>query len=526
MTITYKIHNSTSQLVKTVMLRKFFQMTFVSDDRKSLHIYTATVMGASPDVYNDGSNGQDRKATGFLSSLEQVKPFRMRFEFAVATNDHNEVLNITHEDITECQKDSFLKEEECIRQVWGSRCSIFTDDQVKICGCLDKLYREAGQTEKLSILESEKDLTAKLAGRKLLWTEQQKGGMENALFNSLSLAGRFEKVEEPPVPRKRDAISYRSAYTINSPTDLTVPDGMELVNWVLTTIQFKYPFSEEELNYVIKKDNIDASSCVLLCPDFTWYFAPPVKSFIDSRNSMVELKRGQNSGSIACECPIRQRKDVYLSRDKYQNSISTVPNKLTVNFSRWDRDEKINARQKYRLSARDILPSPETISDIVEIGIYLNMSDEHSRGNRQFMLGLFISFALAFGIDSSRLAEISAYFTSITKFFPLDVWWITLLVLFSLVLVNRPTAFAKHERLLLGARKGILLFTMLWTVIAFAFLRSPLFGDFVAVSTDMLGIIMSISLIVILVVQVVYLFNVRINRFDNLFVRLFGDDIL
>ena len=528
MTITYTIHNSTSELVKTVMLRKFFQMTFVSDDRKALHIYTATVIGASPYIYyEENSEGTKRKPEDFLSRLSSANSFRMRFEFAVAANDHNEVLNITHEDITETTKDGFLEEEECIRQVWGTRCSVFTDDQEKIHERLKILYENISEEKKdFSELVS---ATGKLCGKKLLWTEQQKGGMKKSLLTSLSIPGKFEIVDEPPVPRKRDEISYRSAYTINVPSDLKMPDGIELVNWVITTIEFKYPLNTEEYNYVIKKDNTEQSNYALLCPDFTWYFAPPVKTFIDSRNSMVELKRGKTGGNVLCACPIKQRKDVYLLNDKYQNSINTVPNKLTVNFSRWDKDEKINARQKYRLSAREILPNPETISDISEIDIYLDMSDEHNRGNRQFILGLFISFALSFGIDSGRLQEISKYFPFITNLIPLDVWWISFLVLFSLVLMNKPAVFAKHERGQLLFRKVLIYLTMVWTGIAFGVLRSPIVttileGDNI-VQTGV-SYFMMVTLCVLIIGQGIYLRMIRINKFDNLFVRLFGDDIL
>ena len=509
------------------MLRKFFQMTFVSDDRKALHIYTATVIGASSAISYDGKT-EETKPENFLSSFASAEAFRMRFEFAVATNDHNEVLDITHEDITETPQNGFLEEEECIRQVWGARCSVFTDDQEKICSKLDNLSQGIS-SQSLDSSSKSAAITAKLSGKKLLWTEQQKGGMKNSLFTSLSLPGEFQVVDEAPVPRKRDEVSYRCAYTINVPTDIVIKNGIELVNWVLTTITFKHPLDAGEFNYIIKKDIAESAEYILLCPDFTWYFAPPVKTFIESRNSMVELKRGQIGSNISCVCPIKQRKDVYLLNDKYQNSITTVPNKLTVNFSRWDKDEKINARQKYRLSARDILPYPETISDISEIGIYLDMSDEHNRGNRQFILGLFISFALAFGIDSGRLAEISKYFFFITELAPLDVWWISLLVLFSLVLMNRPAVFAKHERRLLFFRKLLLVLTTLWTAVAFGILRSPLMKTIIennSIVHTVVSWIMTGFLCVFIVAQIIYLKLIRINKFDNLFVRLFGDDIL
>ena len=55
MTVTFNIHNVTNGSESTVLLRKFFQMVFVGNDRKSLHIYTATVLGgrcSSEDTYD------------------------------------------------------------------------------------------------------------------------------------------------------------------------------------------------------------------------------------------------------------------------------------------------------------------------------------------------------------------------------------------------------------------------------------------------------------------------------------------
>ena len=64
MTVTFNIRNVTNGIKNTVMLRKFFQMVFVGNDRRSLHIYTATVLGGLPKHIDEGDTKD------FISSLD------------------------------------------------------------------------------------------------------------------------------------------------------------------------------------------------------------------------------------------------------------------------------------------------------------------------------------------------------------------------------------------------------------------------------------------------------------------------
>lgn len=70
------MRNVTSESVKAVMLRKFFQMTFVGNNRKSLDIYTAVVLGGSDE-------SKSLNADRFISRLDAKKEFCMRFDFIV-----------------------------------------------------------------------------------------------------------------------------------------------------------------------------------------------------------------------------------------------------------------------------------------------------------------------------------------------------------------------------------------------------------------------------------------------------------
>lgn len=520
MTITFSIRNVTSDLVNKVMLRKFFQMVFMGNDKRSLHIYTATILGASNDEeLNESEN--------FLSDLQSLTPFRMHFEFAVGNNDNNEVLSIEHEDLTDTDH-GFLKEIDCIRKVWGAKCKVISGDQTELIGKLKKIYDDKDK----EFTVEEKTITAELTKHKMLWTEQKKNDLDPRLLQSLSVAGEVKSVENNGEIDSRDGVFMRKAYSVSIPQDLRLLKGIELVNWVRTTINFKYDFDDPNLNYIIKKDNNKENDKdsrteeMIFAPDFTWYFSPIVKSFIDNRNCMVEIKRGDMGGETVCTCPLQIQKHKFYTSDKFQNSIDAVPNKLTVNFHYWREEEKINSRQKYRLAAKDVLPNPKSFSDISEISIFLDTADEHNRGNRQFILGLFISFALSFGIDSTRLAEISYCFNPLNIVIPEDICLIFFLILFSLSLMNKPAKLSENSRKTMQIRRFALICSLLWIFVVYGVFRSPLVQGYIEPIRSTLGFFSGSALALICIVHCWYLRRCKVDTKDSLWVDLFGEDIL
>ena len=517
MTITFNIRNVTSELVKTVMLRKFFQMVFVGNDKKSLHIYTATILGAS----NEGKQIVEfEKNENFISRLDDLRAFRMRFEFSVGSHDNNEVINISHEDITNTEH-GFLNEIDCIRNVWGTSCTIILDNQNELHS---KLLSLTGGKEE----DIDATVTARLAKHKLLWTQQKKNGADDFYRKSLSVQGECKEVEEYHDPNARDGIAKRKAYAIGVPDDLELPAGVELVNWVRTTIEFKYPFDDSDLNYIIKKEVMGdvENQCEYLAPDFTWYFSPVVKSYINNRNSMVEIKRGVQGGYDTCICPIQKDKKIFYSSDKYQNSIDTVPNKLTVNFHYWTEVEKIKSRQKYRLAAKDVLPSPKAFGDVAEINLFIDLADEHNRGNFQFIMGIFLSFALAFGIDSTRLNAVDIFFGGLNQIFPADVWWISFLVLFTLTWMNKPAKLSEKLRKQMNFRNILLIGSSVWVFTVFGVCRMPLLEKIVSAFQPILGYITAGILFILIVSHIYYLCTSKVSGQESMWKELFGQDIL
>lgn len=520
MTITYNIQNVTPDLVPTVMLRKFFQMVFMGNDRRSLRIYTATVIGASKTETTSLEDG----SKSFVSDLGVVPEFRMKFQFQIGNSDNNEIENITHEDITTSEY-GFLSEIACIRKVWGEDCEIIIDDQSKLMKRLNRM-----QSLDNSDRSNEKS-SAELSKYKLLWTEQTKNGRKQDNLTSLSIHGEYKESSETTESSSRDDVAKQSAYSIGVPQEISLPKGVELVNWVCTTIQYRYEIDDNNLNYTIKHNGHSNVDTTIWAPDFTWYFSPVVKSYIDNHNSIVEVKWGQTGGENVCTCPI-QKKRVFVSNDKFQNSIDAVPNKMTVDFYYWTQ-ERIRLRQKYRLAAKEILPSETTLNNLNEINIFLDTADEHSRGNRQFITSILVSFALAFGIDYTRLSEVSSYFGS---WVPADVLWLALLIVFSLTLINTPVTQSDpargngisdylyaHTR---GIRKIALWSAIVWVFFVFVLLRIEVLSSLIAPLSGIITTGMQWLYWIVCMINGVYLYLWKKQTGGRLWANLLGKDIL
>lgn len=502
MTITYYINNATPDLVKTVMLRKFFQMVFIGNNRQTLHVYTASVIGGRADTELE-PKAVDPCSTSYVSRLDDLKAFRMRFDFVVRGNDNNDVLSIKSENITD-EEQGFLSQIEHICQIWGDECEVIQDNQAKLDDALreylpsdpDKDVTPVGnedQLEKWGIASSQ---TAGLARQKILRIRDKKKEREGEMFG-LAVAGEFQQKDynRPPDCKKGEKVpegSECASYCIQVPQGMELVPGIELVNWVKTTIRFRYRFHDSNLNFCIQKKAKSETGVQYIAPDFTWYFSPPIKTFINNESSSVEIKlvtdstettqeckyRNQFSeehaecGRLKCTCPVKKLGNLDRTTERYPNAVNPVANKTTVHFKQWTDGEMISYRQKYRLAVKNIFTRSIKIDNISEINIFLDTTDEHGRGNRQFVLGLFISFALAFGIDTDRLLLAAAYFP-FPNFLEADAWWLILLILLSLNILIRPPRVEKEHDYYMW-RSINLIGTLGWIACVFVALRSQL----------------------------------------------------
>lgn len=536
MIITYSMRNVTSELARRVMLRKHFQMVFIGNDNKSINICTATIIGASNACPESTSqNNQDtpplnniseKYDENFISDFANLKQFRMRFEIAVGSIDDNEVVAISHKDITNNseQENGFLNEIDCIRNVWGKKCEIITNNQPELL----KKYKEIHTIDPENENEITR-LTADLSKHYILWTEQQKNFRNDKDMKSLSIAGEFEDIAEPQIKKERDEIAMRRAYTISVPSGVELLPGIELINWVRTTIRFKYSIDDTDFNYSIRKDICDVNDsdkCVFISPDFTWYFSPRIKSYIDTKNCFVEIKRRGEQSLELCECPLQKNKHVFHRGDKFHNSITQVPNKLTVNFNYWTKIEKIMLRQKYRLTSHDIFPQISDFNTLSEVNIFLDMSDEHNRGNRQFLSGIFLSVVLAFGIDSQRLEDIKYCFAPFNQILPVDLLWVIFLVAFTLTLINKPAKLSLEYRKFKRWRNILLWSSAIWTTIVYGVLRSPELLTFIENNQQIVGWCAGGSGFILILLQILYLSNKNVNAGVRLFDSIFRGELM
>lgn len=514
------MRNVTSESVKTVMLRKFFQMVFVGTDRRSLHIYTATIIGASSENGYQAEDCMTKK--NFCSEFAKVPNFRMLFDIAVAGNETNAVKYIRHEDITDTPKKGMLSQLTYLRKVWGDNCKVIYNDQTALAEYFPGISNE--------------DL-GKYSKQKVLYVREDKP-FYGWLLDSKAIPGKLETgIDITDAEVIKEDYTKRDLYAIDVPQK-DMPVGMELVNWIRTTIQFKTDIDDKDFNYCIQnpipRDRQKVQSAdektnpgyAFLCPDFTWYFSPPIKTYIDTHNATVEIKRKQaNPECTDCPCPKRGEIHAKNANDKYHDGIGPVPNKMTVEFDYW-REEKIKSRQKYRFAAKDISLGAEDFDDVSEIMICLDMTDDHSRGNRQYMIGLFISFALGFGIDGTRLARVKQYFPNILGF-QADFLWVAFLFAFSFTMLSRPPKVNDWMDVWASRiRKGCLVVSCLWFIAVFACAGN----EFLTANIKeyyTLGVYAAQGFYwAIIVTEILYLCYLKIRHKDRILKGIFGEDIL
>lgn len=413
MNIIFTIKNVASESVDNdIIMRKFFQMVFVDNDRKGFNIYTATVLGAK----------------------DKTSKLHIDFKFDIKEDGNNKIIEITQEDITD-GKNNFLDQINFIKRVWGNECEILSHNQSRLID----IFKSKSDNKDSIISESELFLKDKL----LYIDDSEKHGND---FKSIAICGDFESENFKRCKSKDEQLFESSTYSVFAPSkikDLEIIENIEIVNWVKTRIRFKYKINEPNIIYTIMNK--------LKCnaPDFTWYFSPRVNSFIKNDSSVVEIKGSKNNNSSF--------------------KVEPVPNKTTVNFKRWVNDEKITFRQKYRIPNKHIFNDNCSFNEIDELNIYIDLSDEHSRANRQFILSLFISFALAFGIDSERLKEIASFFP-FNKFVVPDFWWLLFLTSLSLNIMITPPKSANRGWNLF--RRINIIFSLSWVLVVYLVYRS------------------------------------------------------
>ena len=154
------------------------------------------------------------------------------------------------------------------------------------------------------------------------------------------------------------------------------------------------------------------------------------------------------------------------------------------------------------------------------------MTDDHSRGNRQYMMGLFISFALGFGIDGTRLAGVEQYFPDIFGF-QADFLWVAFLFLFSLTMLSRPPKVNDQMDVWASRLRKVSLFlSCFWFFVIFACTGNEfLTANIEKYDTIYISGAQSLYCIIVFI-EVLYLCYLKLRHKDRVLKGIFGEDIL
>ncbi len=227
----------------TVILRKFFNMIFISRDGKTLRIYTATAFEGSTNSKVDDKTIPEPLRSGNT-------PCQLKFSYNISDSKGK----IEFEDLT----DSLLNQTNHLEKVWGKCTSIGNQNLLKVE--LESLFPTQypkGSTHKLPSVSSPL----------LKFEESEKG--DNFIF--IGGKGKYIKGNDLSYTLEADRFP-----------------GISAINWIRTTISLTESVLTEKMKFIIAMPD-QSEVCT---PDFTFYFAPPTNFIVDEEITTVEIGAG------------------------------------------------------------------------------------------------------------------------------------------------------------------------------------------------------------------------------------------
>lgn len=155
-------------------------------------------------------------------------------------------------------------------------------------------------------------------------------------------------------------------------------DGIELINWVKTTIQLDQSLLDKRVAFFIELN--DGNNHHFYTPDFTWYFAPPPGYIINEDTALVSLGDWK--------------------KDE-RNLVQSVADDTTVLFDEWVH-QQIQERKKARVNLTSF---SDKLSTYVTIQVIVEMYNPRKGENRQFLSGLFVAYLLSYCSDKTRMND-------------------------------------------------------------------------------------------------------------------------
>ena len=270
-----------------INLRKFFNMVFWGEDRKSLHIYTATVFCGCEHKEDDVKTPP--------CILVATRPSKLEFSYKIegTKGKVKEFVDLTK---------SFFQQENCIKKVWGD-CKLLTS-QNDILEAINGVYPECN-VPTIDINSEEKIFEL---------TQNRKGDTHHCVVG----AGDF---------KIRD--SKNKSYVLSNEQC----HGIEAMNWIKTTITLDKKFeSNEKMFFSI----VFAGKTSFFTPDFTWYFAPVAEHIVDVSNALVSVADKTDERNMMST--VADATTVDFKEWVFQENINERK-KVRINFGEYTRED-------------------------------------------------------------------------------------------------------------------------------------------------------------------------------------------
>lgn len=378
-TVKLKISNPNNSNYPVIILRKFFNMIFVDHNGKGLHIYTATVFSgaerSSPSGHTSPPTPGDLPVPKCRESRKNGKDTgncSLKFEYEIEGKNRTgranntvplsckDIQDITNSLITEDPKEKgHFYQLKQLSSVWEKLEPLKT--QNKAGEALDNLYPEYYQ--KLKDEHKEKILPD-FKNQIAFWTNEE---TVEKTHKFIAYPGVFSR--------------SGNTYTLEAAETAAYTYGLEVVNWVKTTIELDSDILKpmdilgRQIDFVVEFEE----GGIFYTPDFTWYFAPPPNYIVDD---IASVDIGDKKGILDIVTPVADRG--------------------TVQFHEW-LVEDIMLRKKFRVLMKDHIRANPYILSGKKVKVNLSFSNPKKHGNLQFLVGLLVSHLLGVCSDMGRL---------------------------------------------------------------------------------------------------------------------------
>lgn len=235
------ISNINNKTYEEIILRKFFQMVFISPNGKKLTLYTATIFGGMTKKLPEGST------TGPVAAYGGHNNCKLKFQFI---SGDSQIKSITSKNFT--------------KELWTQ---------------ISRMERVWGQCRKCETQEEVNDL-----------------------FTSLyQIPFRLSMDPNWPIYHIYDTKKQNCECVVTNGDYEDLPDGsytlaarkaakqdcIEVMNWVKTEITLNKSILGKHITFKISLDS--GENHTYYTPDFTWYFAPPSGYHVDKDSAVVKI---------------------------------------------------------------------------------------------------------------------------------------------------------------------------------------------------------------------------------------------